>query len=71
MARAFEVPMYRLFHDGEVPAGLRKLKPPKDDEFGSKGSEADYLSKLRRLLAKMEPDDQKLLLYMAQKVARD
>ena len=70
MARSLEVPMYRLFHDGEVPAGLSKMKPPKDDEFGSKGSEADYLSKLRRLLAKMEPDDQKLLLHMAQKVAR-
>jgi transcriptional regulator with XRE-family HTH domain len=72
MARAMEVPMYRLFHDGEVPAGLSKLKPPKDDdEFGGKGAEADYLSKLRRLLSKMEPGDQKLLLHMAQKVARD
>lgn len=70
-ARALEVPMYRLFHDGEVPAGLSRLKPPKDDEFGRKGREADYFSKLRRLLAKMEPDDQKLLLHMAQKVARD
>src|ERR1700704_3000055 len=71
MARSLEVPMYRLFHAGEVPAGLRKVKPPKNDEFGSKGSEADYFSKLRRLLAKMEPGDQKLLLHMAQKVARD
>jgi transcriptional regulator with XRE-family HTH domain len=70
MARALEIPMYRLFHDGEVPAGLSKLKPPKDDEFGSKGSEADYFSKLRRLLAKMEPGDQKLLLHVAQKVGR-
>src|SRR5216684_7765956 len=72
MARALEVAMYRLFHAGEVPAGLSKLKPPKDDdEFGSRGAQADYLSKLRRLLAKMEPGDQKLLLHMAQKVARD
>jgi transcriptional regulator with XRE-family HTH domain len=50
MARSLEVPMYRLFHAGEVPAGLSKMKPPKDDEFGSKGREADYFSKLRRLL---------------------
>jgi transcriptional regulator with XRE-family HTH domain len=71
MARALEVPMYRLFHDGEVGASIRNLKPAKDDEWGSKGKEADYLSKLCRLLAKMEPDDQKLLLHMAQKVARD
>jgi len=55
---------------GEAPASLRKVKSPKDDEFGSTGGEAVYLSKLRRLLAKMEPDDQKLLLHMAQKVAR-
>ncbi len=71
MARALEVPMYRLFHDGGVPAGLSKLKPPKDDEFGSTDGEAAYVSKLRRLLAKMEPDDQKLLLHMAQKIGRD
>jgi transcriptional regulator with XRE-family HTH domain len=70
MARALEVPMYRLFHDGEVPASLSKLKPPKNDEFGSRGAQADYLSKLRRLLAKMEADDQNLLLHMAQKVRK-
>ena len=71
MARALEVPMYRLFHDGEAPASLRKVKPPKDDEFGSRGAQADYLSKFRRLLAKMKPNDQQFLLHMAQKVARD
>jgi transcriptional regulator with XRE-family HTH domain len=70
MARALEVPMYRLFHDGEAPASLRKLKPPKDDEFGSTGEDAVYLSKLCRLLAKMEPGDQRLLLHRAQKAAR-
>ena len=31
MARALEVPMYRLFHDGEVPEGLSKPKPLKHD----------------------------------------
>src|SRR3981081_4099704 len=70
MARALEVPMYRLFHDGEAPASLRKLKPPKDDEWGSTGGEAVYLSKLRKLLAKMKPNDQQFLLHMAQKAAR-
>jgi transcriptional regulator with XRE-family HTH domain len=70
MARALEVPMYRLFHDGEAPASLRKLKPPNDDEFGSKGEDAVYLSKLYRLLAKMKPSDQQFLLHVAQKAAR-
>src|ERR1700687_2928654 len=71
MARSLEVPMYRLFHDGEAPASLRKLKPPKEDEFGSTGSEADYFSQLRQLLAKMGPVAQNPLLHMGQKVARD
>ncbi len=30
MARALEVPMYRLFHDGEVGASIRKLEPAKE-----------------------------------------
>jgi transcriptional regulator with XRE-family HTH domain len=67
MARALEVPMYRQFHDGEAPASLRKLKSVNNDEWGSTGGEAVYLSKLRRLLAKMEPHDQQLLLHMAPK----
>jgi transcriptional regulator with XRE-family HTH domain len=71
LARALEVPMYRLFHEGEVGASIHKLKlPTSSEEWGSTGNEADYLSKLRRLLAKMGPDDQKLLLHIAQKVAR-
>jgi transcriptional regulator with XRE-family HTH domain len=71
MARAFEVPMYQLFHAGEAAASIRNLKPPKNsEEWGSTGEAANYLSKLRKLLAKMKPDEQKLLLHMAQKVAR-
>jgi transcriptional regulator with XRE-family HTH domain len=71
LARALEVPMYQLFHDGEAAASVRKLKLPNDsEEWGTTGATADYFSKLRRLLAKMEPDNQKLLLHMAQKVAR-
>src|SRR3981189_3774547 len=65
MARALEVPMYRLFHDGEAPASLRKLKPPKDDEWGSTGEDAVYISKLRRLLATMKHNDHKFLLHLA------
>src|SRR5258707_12210942 len=64
MARALEVPMYRLFHDGEVAASIHKLKPEMNDEWGGRGKEADYLSKLRRLLAKMEPGDQNRLRHM-------
>src|SRR5258707_15667970 len=57
IARALEVPMLRLFHDGEAPTSLRNLKLPEDDEFASTCGEAVYLSKRLRLLAKMKPSD--------------
>jgi transcriptional regulator with XRE-family HTH domain len=47
LARALEVPMYQLFHDGEAPASVRSLKLPKDSvEWGNKGDEADYISQV-------------------------
>jgi hypothetical protein len=71
MARALEDLMYQLFHEGEAAASVRKGKRSKNsDEWGSTGCDADYLSKLCKLLAKMEPNDQKLLLHVAQKVAK-
>jgi transcriptional regulator with XRE-family HTH domain len=72
MARALEVPMYQLFHEGEVPESVRKLKllTKNHDEWGSTGRTADYLNKLRRLLPKMGPYERNLILHMAQRVAR-
>jgi transcriptional regulator with XRE-family HTH domain len=72
MARALEVPMYRLFYDGEEPPklpSLPKRKSSDDITWGSSGKDARFLSKLRRLLGKAEEADRKLLLYMAQKMA--
>jgi transcriptional regulator with XRE-family HTH domain len=72
LARALEVPMYQLFHDGEVAASVRGWKAPKDEgAWGSKGKDADYFSKLRKLLAKMGSGDRNLVLHMAQKIARN
>src|ERR1700756_1510178 len=72
MARALEVPMYQLFYDGEKPPelpNLPKRKSSEDIAWGSTGKDAGYLSKLRRLLAKTEEGNRKLILYMAQKMA--
>src|SRR3989475_486991 len=72
MARALEVPMYQLFYDGEEPPQLPNLpqrKSSDDVAWGSTGKDARYLGKLRRLLAKTEEEDRKLILYMAQKMA--
>ena len=73
MARALEVPMYRLFYDGEEPPklpNLPKRKSSDDIAWGSSGKDARFLSKLRRLLGKAEEADRKLLLYMTQKMVR-
>jgi transcriptional regulator with XRE-family HTH domain len=40
MARALEVPMYRLFHEGDAGASIRKLKRPEgSQEWGSNGND--------------------------------
>jgi transcriptional regulator with XRE-family HTH domain len=39
MARALEVPMYQLFHDGAASPSIRNLRLPKgSEEWGSKGT---------------------------------
>ena len=72
MARAFEVPMYQLFYDGEEPPKLANLPKQKstDDAWGSTGKDARYLNKLRRLLGKSDDDHRRLIMHMAQKMAR-
>lgn len=72
LARALEVPMYQVFYDGEKPPefpNLPKRKSCDDIAWGSTGKDARYLGKLRRLLAKTQEEDRKLILYMAQKMA--
>jgi transcriptional regulator with XRE-family HTH domain len=72
MARAFEVPLYQLFYDGEEPPKLPNLlKGKSSDEtcWGSSGKDARFLSKLRRLLGKSDDEHRKLLLYMTQRMA--
>ena len=73
LARALEAPLYQLCYDGEEPPKLPNLpkRTSSDDiAWGSGGKDARFLNKLRRLLSKTEEPDRKLLLYMAQKMAR-
>ena len=72
MARALQVPMYKLFYDGEAPPKLdniAKRKTADDIAWGSSGKEARFLTMFRRLLGRIEEKDRKLLLAFAQKVA--
>jgi transcriptional regulator with XRE-family HTH domain len=73
MARALEVPMYQLFYDGEEPPKLPNLPKRKSSDvnlWGSTGKDARYLDKLCRLLGKSEEEDRKLVMFIAQKMAR-
>src|SRR6266480_1998526 len=52
MARAFEVPLYQLFYDGEEPPqvpNLLKRKSSDENVWGNSGKDARYLNKLRRV----------------------
>src|SRR5260221_4390976 len=72
LARALELPMYRLFYDGELPPNLPsslRQKPGANLEWGASGKNRLYLSKLRRCLARIDERDRKLLMATAQKVA--
>jgi len=73
LARAFEVPLYQLFYEGAEPPqvpNLLKRKSSDEGAWGSSGREARFLSKLRRLLGKSSDEDRKLILHMAQKMAK-
>jgi transcriptional regulator with XRE-family HTH domain len=73
MARALEVPMYKLFYGGEKPAqapDVFKRKSSDDGLWGNSGKDAKYFNQLRRFLAKANEDDRKLILYTLQKMAR-
>jgi len=73
LARAMEVPLYQLFYDGEEPPKLPnfpKRKAGEDIAWGSSGRDAKMLDKFRRLLSRADEKDLKILLFMAQKMAR-
>ncbi len=72
MARAFEVPLYQLFYDGEEPPqvpNLLKRKSSDENAWGNSGKDARYLNKLRRVLSKTDEGNRKLVMHMAQKMA--
>jgi transcriptional regulator with XRE-family HTH domain len=67
-AHALEVPLYRFFTEEE---SVEKLKLPRsDDSWGTRGNERDAFQTLARALSRMDEQDKKLLLSMAQGMAR-
>jgi transcriptional regulator with XRE-family HTH domain len=70
-ARALDVPLYRLFHEGEndpEPLKLLDRKASSVKLWGSAGKEARTLNRLRSYLGQMDESDRRLLLHMGQKM---
>src|SRR6266851_2064070 len=60
LARAFEVPLYQLFYEGEEPPEvphLLKRKSSDEGAWGNYGKDALYLKKLRQALANSNEQD--------------
>jgi transcriptional regulator with XRE-family HTH domain len=68
IARAMDVPLYQLFYDGEKPPG--PASKVDDGGWGSSGRDARTLQRFRRLLRRASKADQRLLMFMAQKMSR-
>jgi len=73
LARALEIPLYKLFYAGEGPPTLPHLpkrRTADDIAWGRSRKQARFLNKLGRLMARIDEADRKLLLYIAGKMAR-
>src|SRR6202049_2286722 len=71
MARALEIPMYKLFYDGEEPPKLPHLlkrKSADDILWGNSGKDANMLGQFCRLFGRMEEGDRGEVMFMAQKM---
>jgi transcriptional regulator with XRE-family HTH domain len=72
-ASALQIPMYQIFYEGENPPELMELPKQRtagENAFGSTEEDARWLAKLWRLLGQTSESDRKLLLYVANKMAR-
>jgi transcriptional regulator with XRE-family HTH domain len=73
LARALQVPMYELFYDGEKPPEPRNpsnWNPVSEVLWGSSGAEEKMLYRFRWHLSQTKERDLKLLMSLAQKMAK-
>jgi transcriptional regulator with XRE-family HTH domain len=73
LARALEVPLYQLFYEGEIPpkVPVRPVWKSSDEiVWGKSGHSARFLNRLRHFLEHIKETDQRLLLYVAQRMVR-
>jgi transcriptional regulator with XRE-family HTH domain len=70
-ARALEVPLHTLFHDGAGPIEKPNLEAPTSSEvlWGARGKERNELRLFAKALSKMNEPKRKLLFAIAQQMA--
>ena len=68
-AHALEIPLYRLFTEEDL-VKMPKLRQPKDDSSSWGTKERDAFQTLAKALSRMDEQDRKLLLSMAEGMAR-
>jgi transcriptional regulator with XRE-family HTH domain len=69
-ARALEIPLYRLFTDGQPVKKLNLPESSDDRAWGSRGKERGELRQFAKVFSKMGDRDRNILLVMAQKMAQ-
>jgi hypothetical protein len=65
--------MYQLFYDGEEPPKLLNIptrKTADDVVWGSKSRDAHLLDQFCRLFSRLEESELRMVLFMAQKMAK-
>lgn len=73
LARALELPLYQIFYEGDVPlegSDIPLARKARDRGWGSSGKDARFLSKFRRVLSETDEVNRRLLLSIAQRMAR-
>jgi transcriptional regulator with XRE-family HTH domain len=71
MARALELPLYKLFYEGNVPAELANLPRganKSERAWGGSGADVHLLARFRRHLSRMGESRRRLLLSLALKM---
>ena len=71
LARAFVVPLYKLFYDGDGPIteNLPKRISTADLLWGSRGKDARVLKSFQKTLQQLRASDRDMLVFIARKMA--
>src|SRR5258706_9254714 len=70
LARAYEVPLYQIFYDGdETPKLLTSRRLESAGDWASHGRGFRTFMKIRKAVSQLRREDRELVLYLAQKIS--